>query len=942
MKKYIHEELIRFDGKFRKGFLDFYGPFSPLDERGKKEFLDRYYQYYTKKYGDDVAFRKAVTEEDARRVSEGLHSDDGRAVFDAYLRKARALYKNWYLYTDRARIADRTVSFSDEGRFPVPCAKYEYNYKLKRIRFSVRIGKEYFRPVFEGLSPTLTGRTVEFRKGCKEILKLFFSPDGFFCYKDGSKREYHYETKIIGTYDFDKWNDVEIVFGEEQFSLSFKEKEYRFGYSACEAADTIFLGGGMQPAGDWAFRSDFCEDGDGMRRELFAESERGEENETFLGKVALPFGIGTEKHRDQILILRKKIRANAEGRTVLSVSALDPGGEVSVNGKKICRTDGVDPFTLDLTPHLTAGENQLEISVFPRAPEVLYPWHRHRDYYNAWYCGGAKLGGGQWVIREPIEVFTEEVSEKGVSFRVFLDLNGQEVCGADYAICLKKCFPEEGESVCLKRAPLKGTEISESFTLPIQPWDTDAPVLYAVSVAISKNGVLWEGSTKTGFRTICQKGGNIYLNGKKIVLKGALNMQFLPPYENVPVTHVCPEDWEIVQQVMAVRAMNGNCLRQHQLGYGCNDGRFASVCDRLGVLLIWTTRLIDSAENMMWTEDWKQAESYRLQMKQVINHPSIIMWEGSNELHSDLQHIDRIYDAFVQTVKSVDTSRLICPVSHLYYGGGIYECGCKYYNTDGTSDESGNKAASSFGWRDESVVRSAHTYCLLLGYGCSWRNMATQNWKWQRELFDEPQKAYLVSEFAVIGRQNPETPEAKRFINKNSYELNDEKNALGFCFADDEWKLSQAFQALCADVGVRQLLKHGADGMLWCCLWGGANNASYLKSVLDFYGYKKLVYYKLGEMFQDRLAFNAEPDVLYGPGYEMSPVVCGLEPGERFSLKTEIFGEDGKAVWTKEWTACADSERIYLKKESIPELSDGYYTVRYTLSCGRNENDRCG
>lgn len=217
--------------------------------------------------------------------------------------------------------------------------------------------------------------------------------------------------------------------------------------------------------------------------------------------------------------------------------------------------------------------------------------------------------------------------------------------------------------------------------------------------------------------------------------------------------------------------------------------------------------------------------------------------------------------------------------------------------------------------------------------------MATQNWKWQRELFDEPQKAYLVSEFAVIGRQNPETPEAKRFINKNSYELNDEKNSLGFCFSDDEWKLSQAFQALCADVDIRQLLKHGADGMLWCCLWGGANNASYLKSVLDFYGYKKLVYYKLAEMFQDKLAFNAEPDVLYGPDYELAPVVCGLSPGEKFSLKTQVVCYDGTVVWTKTWSTCADSECTHLGKVSIPRLSNGYYIVRYTLSCGRNEND---
>jgi hypothetical protein len=330
----------------------------------------------------------------------------------------------------------------------------------------------------------------------------------------------------------------------------------------------------------------------------------------------------------------------------------------------------------------------------------------------------------------------------------------------------------------------------------------------------------------------------------------------------------------------------------HQLGYGTNDKRFAKVCDRLGVMLIWTTRLIDSAENMQWTQDWKQAKGFQQQILRVKNHPSIIIWEGSNEGHFYPKLIDRVYDNFVLAVKEVDQTRLLCPVSHLYYSWGDEGEKCGFYKNDGRKDEMLQDVCSSFGWRDELVVRSAHPYGILLGYGQPWQHMVTQCYSFQDDLLSGCDKAYLVSEFAIIGRQNPNTAEAKEFINKKSYEFNDELNALGFIFEDEEWELSQAFQALCAAVATKQLRRLGADGMLWCCLTGGANNASYLKPIIDFYGYKKLAYYQLREAFNEVTAFNEKPDVLYPCNYKLHPMIVGVNEGGRYALNVEICGED--------------------------------------------------
>ncbi len=162
--------------------------------------------------------------------------------------------------------------------------------------------------------------------------------------------------------------------------------------------------------------------------------------------------------------------------------------------------------------------------------------------------------------------------------------------------------------------------------------------------------------------------------------------------------------------------------------------------------------------------------------------------------------------------------------------------------------------------------------------------------------------------------------------------MNDEKTALGFIFADEEWELSQAYQALCAAVATKQLRKLGADGMLWCCLTGGANNASYLKPIIDFYGYKKLAYYQLREGFGEVTAFNEKMDVLFHEGYEICPIVVGAAAEKEYALCIEICDENGQTVAKKSLKKGVMQEDNLRFEAWTPCLDSGYYTVRYTVT----------
>ncbi|MBQ9937359.1 MAG: hypothetical protein IJO86_03415, partial [Oscillospiraceae bacterium] len=189
-----------------------------------------------------------------------------------------------------------------------------------------------------------------------------------------------------------------------------------------------------------------------------------------------------------------------------------------------------------------------------------------------------------------------------------------------------------------------------------------------------------------------------------------------------------------------------------------------------------------------------------------------------------------------------------------------------------------------------------------------------------------------VTEYAIIGRQNPNTPECKEYFNDKSYEVGDE-NVLGFKFKTEDWRQSQAYQALAAKAATQILNLKGADGMLWCCLMSGANNGSYLKPPIDCYGYPKYSFYTLKESFLKKQVFSKSVDVLKGSSFSLEPVVMGLKEGEKVSVTAEVLNENGEAVTSKKYNdVVGNSDKtVELEKFDVNLNSDGYFSVRYTI-----------
>lgn len=932
-----NRELIYYSPDFTGKKENFSGTYSPVGTQKRKEYLAKYAADLKEYYRLNALPEKVVSDEETdellkkyRLCERGKNiSEFAIKEADAFVRDCPSPYKGWHLYTFGAEIKEKTVCFSDGVTPPVPAAKYEFNgsERLAEFTFSFSVEK-FFHKQTAGIV-NVRGKFFELRSGIRSVLKLHLLADGQLYYFDGSKDGTHPAQIFLSKTRAKEWNEVTLRLKENACDVVVNGVVCKTDlplYSAF-APDTFFVSGGMHPMGKWAVRLHEMKTATATYTEFFTPAEECDKTELPLGKVSLPFAIGTQKYADKELVFRTRFHYNGRTRAILTLNAIDPCGLVYVNGQLVCKADDFLRKKVPIDDYVKEKWNKLEIVVKPRAPEVFYQWHRHTDPYNGWFFRGGVIEFFDVNYVEDVHVVTQEIRGNTVAFDFYANLTGNGIA----KLYLRKVYPyEEIERDIAAFAYFGRVPLCERVVCCADAWDCDSPNVYEIIVRLEPCGSpvqIFEKRVETGFRIIEQKNGEIYLNGKRILLNGALSMQFLPPHAEVPVNHLCASDAQIVTQLEQIKRMNGNTLRMHFLGYGSNDERYARYADRVGCMLVWTTRLIDGVESVLMDEKWKMAEAYASQIKEVRQYPSIIMWEGSNEAKGSLQQIDALYDQFVAAVRSVDTSRLICPCSHLYYGGGIYDESEEhaYYQDDGRADQHFRAANSSWGWTDKSVVRSAHTYAILLGYGQDWDAFARQAWASQAALLESKEHAYAVTEYAVIGRACPYTAEAKEYYNPNSYELDDEKAALGFALTDEEYELSQAHQALCALYTNKKMRTLDIDGMMWCCLQSGANDASYLKPIIDFYGYAKFAFYVLKDYYRNDYCVLDCDGPFWNENSKIKPVLLSEEGNYR--VRVSVADENGNTVFEHTYEATATKWQTPLEPQPLPALKEGYYTV---------------
>ena len=314
---------------------------------------------------------------------------------------------------------------------------------------------------------------------------------------------------------------------------------------------------------------------------------------------------------------------------------------VQINGRKAGNgtyQGGFTRHTIDVSDRVFFGKkkNRLEVECLKESsvPQVNLA-ERRADYWNF---------GGIW---RPVFIISKPAQNIQ---RVAIDAKGDGHFMAD--VFLNRAVP--GATVVVDFLDNNGKKVATSPASPIssdcakvdctvkdiKTWNAEQPNLYtAVFTLKDKQGkTLHVERQKFGFRTIeyrhsypesaasrketgnhiygCKEDG-LFINGQKVIVKGANRHSFRPE------TGRTLSKQKNIEDVLLIKSMNMNAVR---LSHYPADPEFLDACDSLGLYV--------ECEQPGWHWPHETIIGSQIVEEMVtrdVNHPSIIFWSNGNE-----------------------------------------------------------------------------------------------------------------------------------------------------------------------------------------------------------------------------------------------------------------------------------------------------------------------
>ncbi|WP_410631278.1 glycoside hydrolase family 2 TIM barrel-domain containing protein [Amycolatopsis sp. cmx-4-83] len=412
--------------------------------------------------------------------------------------------------------------------------------------------------------------------------------------------------------------------------------------------------------------------------------------------------------------------ASWSGRRIFLVfEAAMTDAEVRVNGVSAgpVHQGGFYRFRYDATALLRLGEpNLLEVTVSKEsADDSVNDAERRGDFWN--------FGG----IFRPVTLQAYPAARVD---RVAVDARADGTFTAQ--VTLAGVSTASRLTARLRR--LDGTAVGDPFSVAVasgatsatltttaaQPllWTAETPHLHQVELTLaSATGVALHSTVERfGFRTVeVRAGDGIYVNGRRIVLKGANRHTFWPTSGRASSPRLARLDIELMKD------MNMNAVR---MSHYPPDAFFLDLCDELGLYVL--------DELTGWQRDYDEgvgAPLVEAMVQRDVNHPSILFWDNGNEggwntaLDDDFGRHDpqrravlhpwttfsgvdtSHYQTYSSTVAKAAGSTVFMPTEFLH---GLYDGGAgaglnDYWKVMGGAQRS----AGGFIWAlvDESVAR---------------------------------------------------------------------------------------------------------------------------------------------------------------------------------------------------------------------------------------------
>ena len=279
----------------------------------------------------------------------------------------------------------------------------------------------------------------------------------------------------------------------------------------------------------------------------------------------------------------------------------------------------------NITPFLTVGENDLKVLVVKWCDGSYL---EDQDMYRA-----SGIFRDVYILSRPeariSDIFIKPVLS-GKSGKLSVELTGTAELDATLTLT-----DRSGKIVAEGECRVEGDGVG--ILLPtlknVKKWSDEDPYLYTLTLAAGGEYMTFP----VGFRKIEVVGKVVYINGKKVKLRGVNRHDSHPTLgHTTPYAHM-------ERDIRIMKSHNVNTVRTSHYP---NDPRFLEMCDRYGLYVIDETDLechamgVIAESPLTASPEWTDAyvERARLMLERDKNHPSIIIWSVGNESGAGINH----------------------------------------------------------------------------------------------------------------------------------------------------------------------------------------------------------------------------------------------------------------------------------------------------------------
>ena len=347
----------------------------------------------------------------------------------------------------------------------------------------------------------------------------------------------------------------------------------------------------------------------------------------------------------------------SKGRVIICFEGVEPCFYLYVNGTKYAYSETTFRHSeFDITDLLGPGENTIGVEVYRWCTGS---WMEDQDFFrlSGIFRSVYLYTTESQYIRDFRVDAVPEIKFKSGTINVSLELG--EV--SKHTEVEMTVYDANGDVAAFDSFTASGTKhVSLKTTLPfIRLWSAEHPYLYNIVFALrNESGESFEyTSCKAGFRKVEIKNSVVYLNGKRLVMKGVNRHEFSCD------TGRAIDYKTMVQDIKTMKANNVNAVRTSHYP---NNQDWYDLCDEYGLYVIDENDLETHGSRFLFNSvmplipgscpQWLASCMDRITSlyERDKNHPSVICWSLGNECAGG-ENFKKMYDY----LKEKDSTRFV-------------------------------------------------------------------------------------------------------------------------------------------------------------------------------------------------------------------------------------------------------------------------------------------